>query len=492
MKNKKTIQAIFLSLILTNLFLASNLNVSYAQTAVSKPRQYDSGVDKQIAQFLCTPSDASQDKTAASGDLYNCINKVYRFALVVASVFGVFMLVIAGYIYMSAGGNEEAVTKAKDILTTTIASLVILASGYILLKFLNPDLIKFQPIQPPSVIGKDRWAAVAPDQLDALFAKSGITVAPGAKVSGLVQAVANEISALKQNCNCNVTITSSTGGAHAPGECSHASGNKVDIRPNAALDAHILKFNRPSPNIRNDGAPLYISPNGAIYADERTKPAKASNWTGAHWDVAVCGGGSSASGSQTPQTVAAQTSNLGFLKPWAGTDPYPDGDYNNTKPELRPVVQAFSAAWQNQGGNALQVRQINRPANYQDHLRSVWEVYQIENKKAYTIGYGCNSYQHLDPVVIEVALKSLTVQQHTQLTSEYQKHAVTGSTPPACKSDHSDGIAVDISPPAINGANYTKWMLTGESVGLCHYIGGDAPHFALKNYLPAGTNCLTP
>ena len=64
------------------------------------------------------------------------------------------MLVIAGYIYMAADGNEEAVTKAKDIITTTIASLVILAAGYILLKFLNPDLVKFQPIQPAITGGK--------------------------------------------------------------------------------------------------------------------------------------------------------------------------------------------------------------------------------------------------------------------------------------------------------------------------------------------------
>ena len=45
------------------------------------------------------------------------------------------MLVIAGYIYMAADGNEEAVTKAKDIITTIIASLVILAAGYLLLMF---------------------------------------------------------------------------------------------------------------------------------------------------------------------------------------------------------------------------------------------------------------------------------------------------------------------------------------------------------------------
>jgi hypothetical protein len=115
-----------------------------------------SGPEAQIKQFLCTPSDASTSKDKASNDLYNCINRIYRFALVTASFFAVFMIVLAGWVYMSAEGNEESVTKAKDILVTSIASIVILSSGYVLLKFINPDLIQFQPIQPPSVVGVER------------------------------------------------------------------------------------------------------------------------------------------------------------------------------------------------------------------------------------------------------------------------------------------------------------------------------------------------
>lgn len=144
-----------LGLLLVNLLMAFDAKTTYAQTNATGTQKYI-GVEGQIKDFLCAPSDAKTNPEATKGDLYNCINKVYRFTLVLASIFAVFMIVIAGYVYMSAEGNEEAVTKAKDILTTSIASLVILFSGYILLKFLNPDLIKFQPIQPPSVVGQER------------------------------------------------------------------------------------------------------------------------------------------------------------------------------------------------------------------------------------------------------------------------------------------------------------------------------------------------
>lgn len=126
------------------------------------------GPQSQIEQYLCAPtptgagtwfSTVGYGQTAqqvgasnpASGDLYKCINQIYRFSLILASSIGVFYIVMGGYIYMSADGNKESVDKAKSMLTSTITALVILFSGYILLNALNPDLVQFPQIQPVSV-----------------------------------------------------------------------------------------------------------------------------------------------------------------------------------------------------------------------------------------------------------------------------------------------------------------------------------------------------
>jgi hypothetical protein len=141
---------------------------AYAQTT---SYDYSQGgknpISSQIREYLCAPSEvnsSSRDNAALgvdqnsaafknnnSGDLYKCINQLYKFAIILAGVVGVFFVVIAGYVYMSAEGNQESVDKAKSILTSTIASLVILMSGFLLLKAINPDLIQFKSIQPPSV-----------------------------------------------------------------------------------------------------------------------------------------------------------------------------------------------------------------------------------------------------------------------------------------------------------------------------------------------------
>jgi hypothetical protein len=146
------------------IFIILNIFFSYTTAFAQATQVYDyrkAGVSEQIEEFLCAPSKAPENKgnteTAAfyntgSGDLYRCINRLYRFAIIFASVVAVMFIVIAGYLYMSAEGNQEAVDKAKAILTSCVASLVILFAGYILLRAINPELIEFKSIQPPSIV----------------------------------------------------------------------------------------------------------------------------------------------------------------------------------------------------------------------------------------------------------------------------------------------------------------------------------------------------
>ncbi len=168
---KKQFQIFFFCYILFGIFFGNVSNV-FAQTDAlpaagqnpytQKGSSY-TGVSDQIKKFLCAPSDnnnisgdanivnGSTVKISGQGDLYSCINKLYRFAIIVGATISVFFIVIAGYLYMSAEGNNESVSKAKDILTTSLTGLVLLMGGYLLLKTINPDLVKFPTLRLPSV-----------------------------------------------------------------------------------------------------------------------------------------------------------------------------------------------------------------------------------------------------------------------------------------------------------------------------------------------------
>jgi hypothetical protein len=197
---------------------------------------------------------------------------------------------------------------------------------------------------------------------------------------------------------------------------------------------------------------------------------------------------SQATQQQVQQTTNSTAALPPWILPWSGKDPYPAIDWSAADPELKQDVDAFDEAWQKKGYSALQVRQVYRPEEYQSHLRTIWETYRILHGLSYTEGYGCDGWPHLDPA--QVKSYNLSAEQMTLLNAEYKRHDVAiDPTPPACKSDHSLGIAIDITPPARSGPVFNAWVVAGSSVGLCHYIAGDMPHFALKDELPAGTAC---
>ncbi|MDE2311772.1 MAG: hypothetical protein KGJ93_01620 [Patescibacteria group bacterium] len=147
MKNRNKIKSFLLLFISLQLFFA-HINLAYAQTY--------SGVESQIKTFLCTPTDArnaTPGNNPAANDLFTCVNKLYRFAIAAGSVMALFFIVISGYLWMSSDGNQETVDKAKSIFASSITAMVILFGGYVLLRALNPDLLRYNPIQPPDVTG---------------------------------------------------------------------------------------------------------------------------------------------------------------------------------------------------------------------------------------------------------------------------------------------------------------------------------------------------
>lgn len=172
---------------------------------------------------------------------------------------------------------------------------------------------------------------------------------------------------------------------------------------------------------------------------------------------------------------------IGFVE-WGGTDPYPALDWGNTKPELKIAVLDFEEKW----GSKLSIRQAYRPDGYVKHIRSVWEIWRYINGKEFKSGYNCKNFTHIDPSDVGILNKT----QKDFINKEAERHGfTTGDTPPACNSDHALGIAIDITPP-VDLKDYKKWIDIGNSIGLCHYITLDEPHFALKKYLPKDTLCF--
>ena len=84
--------------------------------------------------------------------LAGCIAKIYLFSLGAGALIALLMVVLAGYRYMTAGGNAEQVSAAKESLEMAFKGLIIIFVGFILLYLINPDLVQFKPLQLPNLM----------------------------------------------------------------------------------------------------------------------------------------------------------------------------------------------------------------------------------------------------------------------------------------------------------------------------------------------------
>ena len=86
-------------------------------------------------------------------------------------------------------------------------------------------------------------------------------------------ATINGIITFKRGSGCAITITGGSETGHASGTYSHWNGYKVDIAFTSCVDSYIYN-NFTYQGKRGDGAPLYKSAAGNLYARESS-----------HWDI---------------------------------------------------------------------------------------------------------------------------------------------------------------------------------------------------------------
>lgn len=216
---------------------------------------------------------------------------------------GVFMLIIAiagglAVIRIIFGGIKylaiESITgksDAKETIQNAIWGLLLIISAWLILYTINPKLVDFNLSIPVQTIGTgdnnlitgQGGAPLSQAEVLSRFTAAGVQVAGAITLEGLREGIVNETIRLNSECisvdpSCKVFVTSAVRSGDGT-VCSHASGNKVDLRSGGqgiALTNFIKNNYQKFPN-RSDGALMYRSPGGIFYALEID-----------HWDVAVC------------------------------------------------------------------------------------------------------------------------------------------------------------------------------------------------------------
>ncbi|MBI1961451.1 MAG: Ig-like domain-containing protein, partial [Parcubacteria group bacterium] len=112
-----------LACLLAAAFLFASPSVSFAQTAGDSTQNF--GLDSEFSQ-VAVQSDR---------DLKSVITTIVNIALGFLGTVAVIIIIYAGYLWMTASGNEEQITRAKSILRNAVIGLVIIMASWAIAAF---------------------------------------------------------------------------------------------------------------------------------------------------------------------------------------------------------------------------------------------------------------------------------------------------------------------------------------------------------------------
>jgi hypothetical protein len=80
------------------------------------------------------------------------LNLAVKFSVSLAALLAVVMIVISGFMYITAGGNTSTLEKAKDYMRDAILGLLLVLGSYLILNTINPDLVNMKlKIEPVTI-----------------------------------------------------------------------------------------------------------------------------------------------------------------------------------------------------------------------------------------------------------------------------------------------------------------------------------------------------
>ncbi|MCL5795038.1 MAG: hypothetical protein M1338_01645 [Patescibacteria group bacterium] len=104
------------------------------------------------------PGTSFSSTNCVSGD-NNCsvpwlaeyIYGIFKYGVIAAAILAAAMIMIAGFLWLTAGGSPNQISKAKDIISSSFLGLFLALFSTVILQTINPNLINLKALSPKGV-----------------------------------------------------------------------------------------------------------------------------------------------------------------------------------------------------------------------------------------------------------------------------------------------------------------------------------------------------
>ena len=103
------------------------------------------------------------EQTVDGGLLGKFAKVFYSYLLGLSGIVCVIILILAGFQWVTAGGNQNKIGEAKERIKNVITGLVLLASSYLIMYTINPELVKIKVLEIEYIDGITTQEGDAPD-----------------------------------------------------------------------------------------------------------------------------------------------------------------------------------------------------------------------------------------------------------------------------------------------------------------------------------------
>ncbi|MDO9399469.1 MAG: pilin [bacterium] len=118
---------------------------------------------------------ANVPQTISGDSIGNYIIVIYKYAIGIVGILAAIILMVAGVIWLTAGGNASQITDAKAWITASLTGLVIALCSYIILATVNTDLVNFGSLDVANVGNIKVDTSIGLKELDEEMDKEGVS-----------------------------------------------------------------------------------------------------------------------------------------------------------------------------------------------------------------------------------------------------------------------------------------------------------------------------
>lgn len=130
-------------------FFSCTLTVQAADNTFT-PRTPEPAVNipgLNFTKITPTPNENGENTLISVPFLGEYIAAVYKYAVAVASIIAVVMIVVAGFQWTASGGSPDAINEAKKRIVNAVTGLILALGSYTILYTVNPDLVTFKSLK---------------------------------------------------------------------------------------------------------------------------------------------------------------------------------------------------------------------------------------------------------------------------------------------------------------------------------------------------------